>query len=148
MAYSIRATVLILATCVTTHAVTSPEEATAACALENDAVTSCDGDDASRRLLGDDDDAATFCSFAGPTLAAQCDTRDTCATEYRAYLTCYYRALCEDPSLGCAPLAADEGAVLVERRPRDDRLAYQHTSSGVSSEARSALVYNGFRARR
>ena len=35
-------------------AVTSPEEATAACALENEAVASCDefGDDASRRLLG------------------------------------------------------------------------------------------------
>jgi len=141
---------LMLVICRAASAVTSPEEANAACALENDAVASCDesGDDASRRLQGDDDDAATFCSFAGPTLAAQCDTRDTCAAEYRAYLTCYYRALCEDPSLGCAPLAADEGAVLVERRPRDDRLAYQHTSSGVSSEARSALVYNGFRARR
>ena len=114
MTSSVRASavLILLATFVTTHAVTSPEEANAACALENDAVASCDefgdGNDASRRLQGDDDDAATFCSFAGTTLAAQCDPRDTCGAEYRAYLTCYYRALCEDPTLGCAPLAADD----------------------------------------
>ena len=114
MTYSIRA-VLILATCVTTHAVTSPEEATAACALENDAMASCDEswDDASRRPLGGpqgheswdgENYARWLCFFGGPSLAA-CDARDTCASEYRAYLSCYYRALCEDPTRGCTTAA-------------------------------------------
>ena len=115
MTYSIRATVLILATCVTTRAVTSPEEAYAACALENDAVASCDEswDDASRRPLGGpqgheswdgENYARWLCFFGGPSLAA-CDARDTCGSEYRAYLSCYYRALCEDPTRDCATAA-------------------------------------------
>jgi hypothetical protein len=56
----------------------------------------------------DDDDAAVFCSFAVETLASQCAAPSDCPAENRARLSCYYRALCEDQTLGCEPLAADD----------------------------------------
>ena len=94
----------ILAVYFAMSAALTPDEANAACQAENDALAACT-EAAERRLAADDDDAAVFCSLAVETLASQCAAPSDCPAENRARLSCYYQQLCEDPTLGCEPLA-------------------------------------------